>query len=139
MELDLNSNDINYNCGRLLAVAHEIERRALKMTNSDNVRNTNAIRYFTKFALYPCKTWGIIYNKLAPYIERLGPKGNKLYQLMQEISAKIPPEEFEKLKSLDGRMALGFDSQRYYFFNMIDKSQKTDDNLGGNEDECAEE
>lgn len=139
MELNLNSDDINYNCGRLLAVAHEIERRALRMANSDNVRNTNAIRYFTKFALYPCKTWGIIYNRLAPYIERLGTKGNKLYQLMQEISAKIPPEEFEKLKSLDGRMALGFDSQRYYFFNMTDKEQKSDNDLGGNEDEYSEE
>lgn len=137
MELNLNTNDINYNCGRLLAVAHEIERRALKMTG-DNIRNTNAIRYFTKFALYPCKTWGIISDRLSPYIERLGEKGNDLYKIKQEISAKIPPDKFEKIRNLDGRMALGFDSQRFCFYNTSNKSEKNKENLGGSENEYSE-
>jgi CRISPR-associated protein Csd1 len=139
MELNLDTDDINYNCGRLLAVAHEIERRALKMTGDNNIRNTNAIRYFTKFALYPCKTWGIISDRLGPYIERLGERGNDLYKLKQEISAKISPKAFEEAKNLDGRMALGFDSQRYCFYNSSNKSEKTKENLGGNENEYSEE
>lgn len=129
MELDFNQDDIIYNCGRLLAVAHEIERRALwsECDNKEgrtNIRETNAMRYFTKFTLYPCKTWRIISDRLIPYIEKLGDKGTDLYKLKQEISAKIPPKEFEKLKDLDGRMALGFDSQRYYIYNSIKNNGK---------------
>lgn len=123
MEINFDTDDINYNCGRLLAVADAIERRAL-WTNSENkestsIRETNAIRYFTKFALHPCKTWGIISNRLIPYIEKLGEKGIDLYKLKQEISAKIPSEEFESLKNLDGRMALGFDSQRNFIYKSL--------------------
>ena len=140
MELNLDSGDIVYNCGRLLAVAHEIERRALRMSSESkdgkaNIRETNAIRYFTKFALYPCKTWGIISDKLVPYMERLGDRGADLYKLKQEISAKIPPAEFEDLKGLDGRMALGFDSQRHYIYNSFSKSDK---NQGGKDNEYSE-
>lgn len=141
MGLNFDTDDINYNCGRLLAVAHEIERRALWLANDNkegksNIRETNAIRYFTKFALYPCRTWRIISDRLIPYIEKLGEKGNDLYKLKQEISAKILPGEFEKLKDLDGRMALGFDSQRYYIYN---SHGKTDKKLGGNDGEYPEE
>ncbi len=137
MELNLNTDDINYNCGRLLAVANEIERRALQMmSDNKNIRETNAIRYFTKFALHPCKTWGIISDRLVPYTEKLGEKGNDLYKLKQEISAKIPPEKFETLKNLDGRMALGFDSQRYCFYN---SSNKSNIKSGGNENDYSEE
>ena len=141
MELSINTDEINYNCGRLLAVAHEIERRALWL-DSDNkegnakIRETNAIRYFTKFALHPCVTWGIISDRLNPYIEKLGEKGTDLYKLKQEISAKIPPIEFKKLKNLDGRMALGFDSQRYYIYNSFKKDDKR---IGGIENESSEE
>lgn len=140
MELNFDTNDINYNCGRLLAVAHEIEKRALWLASDNrndksNIRETNAIRYFTKFSLYPCRTWRIISDRLIPYIEKLGEKGNDLYKLKQEISAKISPDEFEKLKDLDGRMALGFDSQRYYIYNSFNK---TDKNVGGNDDEYSE-
>lgn len=141
MELNLETDEINYNCGRLLAIAHEIERRALWLDNNANkeenvkIRNTNAIRYFTKFALHPCITWGIISDRLIPYIEKLGEKGNDLYKLKQEISAKIPPEEFGEMKNLDGRMALGFDAQRHYIYN---SSKKEDKKPGGIEDEYSE-
>ncbi len=128
MELNLDTDDINYNCGRLLAVAHEIERRALWLENDNKegttkIRDTNAIRYFTKFTLHPCITWGIISDRLIPYIEKLGEKGNDLYKMKQEISVKIHPEKFEELKNLDGRMALGFDAQRYYIYNFFKKSE----------------
>ena len=141
MELNFDTDDINYNCGRLLAVAHEIERSALRMdidnkNGKANIRTTNALRYFTKFALHPCKTWRTITDRLNPYIEKLGDKGVELYKLKQEISAKIPPDQFEKLRDLDGRMALGFDSQRYYIYNSLYKSDKKS---GGMEDEHSEE
>lgn len=141
MELNFDTDDINYNCGRLLAVAHEIERRALWL-DSDNkegtakIRDTNATRHFTKFTLHPCTTWGIISDRLIPYIEKLGDKGNDLYKLKQEISAKISPERFWELKNLDGRMALGFDAQRHYIYNSF---KKYDKKSGGIENEYSKE
>jgi CRISPR-associated protein Csd1 len=110
VSVDKESTDIVYNCGRLLAVADAIERFALSL--KDEKRETSAIRYFTRFAAAPCKTWGIINNKLNIYIQQLGAKGNKYYKLMGEISSKIPPEQFATLRNLDGRMVLGFDAQR---------------------------
>lgn len=141
MELDFDTDDINYNCGRLLAVAHEIERSALRLESDNkddkaNIRTTNALRYFTKFALYPCKTWRTISDRLNPYIEKLGDRGAGLYKLKQEISAKIRPDQFERLRDLDGRMALGFDSQRYYIYKSLYKSDKKS---GGMEDEHSKE
>lgn len=113
VNVDNDSMDIVYNCGRLLAVADEIERHALWLQNED--RETNAIRYFTKFAVEPCKTWRIINDKLVPYIRRLGSKAAMYCRIKEEISAKIPPDKFAELKNLDGRMILGFDAQKNEF------------------------
>jgi len=125
------STDIVYNCGRLLAVADEIERYALNLQNEK--RETNAMRLFTRFAAEPCSTWAIINNKLIPYKERLGNRGSKLYQLIGAISAKIDPESFLKLKNLDGRMVLGFDAQK----NALRPNSKKV--TGGDYDESVEE
>ncbi|NLU25853.1 MAG: type I-C CRISPR-associated protein Cas8c/Csd1 [Hungateiclostridium thermocellum] len=113
VNVDNDSVDIVYNCGRLLAVADEIERYALWL--QDEKRETNAIRFFTKFAVEPCKTWRIINDKLIPYIRRLGDKASLYYKIKEEISSKIPPDKFAELKNLDGRMVLGFDAQKNEF------------------------
>ena len=124
------STDIVYNCGRLLAVADEIERYALKLQSEK--RETNAMRLFTRFATEPCSTWAIINNKLNPYKQRLGKRGYRLYQLVENISAKIDPKEFPQLKNLDGRMVLGYDSQK----NALRNYKKE---TGGDHDESVEE
>ena len=114
-----NTNDISYNLGRLLAVADAIESTVLYLTNDDKskgIRATNAMRYFNRFTRMPCKTWRKIKESNIYYLIKL----NKLNQstskylsdLLAEISAQIDLEEFYKAKNLDGRMALGFDSQR---------------------------
>lgn len=113
VNVDNDSVDLVYNCGRLLAVADEIERLALRQQNEE--RETNAIRFFTKFAVEPCNTWRIINDKLIPYIRRLGNKAMIYLEAKEEISSKIPPDKFAELKNLDGRMILGFDAQRNYF------------------------
>ncbi|HHX62032.1 MAG TPA: type I-C CRISPR-associated protein Cas8c/Csd1 [Epulopiscium sp.] len=122
------TNNLAYNCGRLLAVADAIESWALR-DNSDggSIRTTNAMRYFTRFSISPCKTWGVINDKLNPYKQRLGAKGSKLYKLLGEISSLIEPEEFEKVTNLDGCMILGFDTQRQALFNTTKKEEE-----GGN-------
>lgn len=107
------TNNLAYNCGRLLAIADAIESRALRSKEgSSDIRTTNAIRYFTKFSISPASTWGTINNKLIPYKQTLGVRGTDLYRLLGEISNLIDPDEFEKASNLDGCMVLGFDSQR---------------------------
>lgn len=112
MKIDENYTNIDYLCGRLLAVADEIERYALRDQYNSVVRTTNAMRYFSRFMQSPCTTWEMINNKMDTYISRLGQKANYLIQLKEEISSKIDPEEFFKIRNLDGRAALGFDSQK---------------------------
>lgn len=121
MEIDRNSLDISYDCGRLLAVADEIERYA--QYSKDNSRTTNAMRYYNRYSRVPCSTWGIIKNKLVPYINVLdkSKKGRDLVNLMGEISAKIDVNKFEQARNLDGRMALGFDAQKQEISNEIYK------------------
>ena len=119
------TNNLAYNCGRLLAVADAIENWALRESSGGGpIRTTNAMRYFTRFSISPCKTWGVINDKLNPYKQRLGAKGNKLYKLLGEISSLIEPEEFAMATNLDGCMILGFDTQRQALFNTIKKEEE---------------
>lgn len=103
-----NCDDLSYNCGRLLAVADEIEYWG----QGDTKRQTNAMRYFTRFTEYPCETWNIINKKLIPYLNALAEKANYLISLKGEISAMIDPQKFAAARHLDGKMILGFDSQK---------------------------
>ncbi|MCX7771980.1 MAG: type I-C CRISPR-associated protein Cas8c/Csd1 [Clostridia bacterium] len=132
VNVNLDSDDIIYNCGRLLAVADEIERYALALQNEK--RQTNAVKLFTRFASDPCNTWNLISIKLNPYIQRLGKRGNKLNKLKEDISSKISPTAFAELKNLDGRMILGFDAQKNFIRNNIIKKD-----AGGEENESIEE
>ncbi|MFI3238065.1 MAG: type I-C CRISPR-associated protein Cas8c/Csd1 [Lachnospiraceae bacterium] len=112
MKIDEGYKDISYLCGRLLAVADEIERYALKDQYGSVIRTTNAMRYFSRFVQSPNSTWGIIDDKIKLHIGRLGVKASYLIQLKEDISAQINPEEFAKVRNLDGKVALGFDSQK---------------------------
>ncbi|WP_270739483.1 type I-C CRISPR-associated protein Cas8c/Csd1 [Massilioclostridium coli] len=107
-------DDFTYNCGRLLAVADAIETWALREKSEDkkSIRTTNAMRLFSKFNQNPCRTWGILNDRLAVYKAQLGVKGTYLYDLIGEISSKIDPIQFEKASNLGGKFNLGYDSQR---------------------------
>ena len=138
MQINDDYNDLSYNCGRLLAIADAIERWA----SNDKERATNAVRYFTRFSKRPCETWSLINDRLSVYKQQLGNKGNKLYNLIGEISSKIDPEEFATARNLDGRMSLGFDSQRQSLIReSIEKSiERKNNNInGGNGDGSIEE
>lgn len=124
------TDNLAYNCGRLLAVADAIESWALREKSSDgDVRTTNAIRYFTRFTISPAATWGVISNKLIPYRQTLGKKGARLYRLLGEISALIEPTQFEAAANLDGCMVLGFDSQRQALYGKPQEDEKVKEEL----------
>jgi len=99
MSLDENQKDRSYIFGRLLAIAQQIEEYALNTTGEK--RATNAERLMHQFKLHPYKTWGIITDKLGPYIARLGSKGTSLTELMTQVNSMIPFEEFISSKKLD--------------------------------------
>ncbi len=113
VELQKECTDLAYLCGRMLAVADMIEGKALYLKGE--TRETAAMRYFTKFQEHPNSTWMIICKSLIPYFNYLENKvpGLKEYfqKRLEEISSKIPQEEFKEAKNLDGTMALGFFSQ----------------------------
>lgn len=118
VEVDMETKDLNYNIGRLVAVLDEIEGRALRAGSSDGKKNraTSVERYFSKIAEHPNRTFETIMKQLQPYRIRLGVKGTDLYKVEQEIAASINPDEFAKAKNLDGRFLLGFDAQKHEFY-----------------------
>lgn len=122
------TDNLAYNCGRLLAVADAIENWSLRETSGSNdVRTTNAIRYFTKFSNSPALAWGIINDKLIPHKTKLGIRGTKLYKLLGEISSLIDPDEFQKVRNLDGCLILGYDTQRQALFNTIKEEKNMEE------------
>ncbi len=111
------TDDLDYNCGRLLAVADAIESWALRENKDSkeekkNIRTTTAMRYYTRFCQKPCIVWGEINSKLIIYKNQLGGKAKDLYDLLGEISEKIDMAEFRKKRNLDGMFCIGFDTQR---------------------------
>ncbi len=119
MALDENQNDRSYIFGRLLAIAQQIEEYALFTTGEK--RETNAERLMHQFKLHPYKTWGIITDKLRPYITRLGSKGVGLIDLMTRVNSILPYEEFTSLKKLDESYILGYYCQRQVFIDERNK------------------
>lgn len=128
MNLDYQCSNYDYLCGRLLAVADEIEQWALNDMNEN--RQTNAKKYFNQFAKNPCKVWKVINNNLQPYEARMGRRIKELLELKQEISSQIAPEVFRSLRSLDGTFILGYDSQKREFnvARELKKAEKAKEN-----------
>lgn len=140
MALDENQMDRSYVFGRLLAVAQQIEEWALNTTGEK--RDTNAERLMHQFKLRPSKTWGIITDKLKPYMARLGPKGKILTELMTKVNSMLPFEDFTSPKQLNDSYILGYYCQRQVFideknkrFEELAKKKLGKTNEGENENE----
>ncbi|MDD2300424.1 MAG: type I-C CRISPR-associated protein Cas8c/Csd1 [Fermentimonas sp.] len=124
MALDENQKDRSYLFGRLLAIAQQIEEYALYTTGER--RDTNAARLMHQFKLHPYKTWGIIIDKLNPYMSRLGSKGTGLTELMTKVNSMLPYEEFTSQRKLDDSYILGYYCQRQVFIDQ--KYQRIEEN-----------
>jgi CRISPR-associated protein Csd1 len=140
LALDENQKDRSYIFGRLLAVAQQIEEYALYTTGEK--RDTNAERLMHQFKVHPYKTWGIITDKLKPYMARLGSKGTSLTELMTKVNSMLPYEQFTSPKKLDDSYILGYYCQRQIFVdeknNRIEekaknKLKKTNEGENGHE------
>lgn len=72
MELDETCTRRDYLYGRLLAVAEVAESVVLNNKKDGNdIRITNAHRYFTTFVNQPYRTWNIIRQRLEPYLSAM--------------------------------------------------------------------
>lgn len=124
MSLDENQNDRSYIFGRLLAIAQQIEEWALNTAGEK--RETNAERLMHQFKIHPYKTWGIITDKLRPYMARLGSKCTSLTELMTKVNTMLSYEEFTSQKKLNDSYILGYYCQRQIFIE--EKNQRIEEN-----------
>lgn len=126
--LDKTSTDRDYLFGRLLAVADVLERNAL--SEVDQKRATNAVRYMNAFVRNPLRVWHTIHQNLQPYLMRLGSNARRFTDLFEEISDLFNPEEFND-KPLTGKYLLGYYSQRQdlYTKKVKEEGENEDDSI----------
>ena len=111
MTLNKETTNRSYLFGRLLALANEMEKWALRdMGEKSDKRETNAERYMISFSNKPKRTWGTIYHNLQPYRARLGKKSERLNHLMIEVMNQFELDDFND-KPLDPIYLLGYSSQ----------------------------
>lgn len=114
MSLEENRTTRDYLFGRLLAIAENIERRALDLTKEE--RDTNAARFMQRFADRPCSTWRNIELSLAPYKARL--RANRpgvlveRERLLDAVTCAFRGEDFISDGKLTGEFLLGYHCQR---------------------------
>ncbi len=117
--------DRNYLYGCLLALADKIERATYE--NGEN-RPTNAKRYWNMFSKRPFTTWGIIYDRLIPYMKKLETNKYGLYvkymNQMDEIKAKFNTEEFINNAALTPLYLLGYHHYNALLYNSSKKEEE---------------
>jgi CRISPR-associated protein Csd1 len=114
MALEENRRTRDYLFGRLLAIAENIEQRALHVANEQ--RGTNAARLMQRFADHPCSTWKNIEGALTPYKTRLRTKRPAVLlerdKLLDAVMGMFSAEDFTSDRKLYGEFLLGYHCQR---------------------------
>ncbi|MDR4652103.1 MAG: type I-C CRISPR-associated protein Cas8c/Csd1 [Nitrosomonas sp.] len=112
LEMDRISRDYLY--GRLLAIAENIEDRALYV--SGEKRDTSAAKLMQRFADHPFSTWKTIELSLNPYKTRLRAKRPAFLAAMEnqldEVINLFQTDDFMEDKKLSGEFLLGYHCQR---------------------------
>ena len=114
MALEENRSTRDYLFGRLLAIAENIEQRALHLANEN--RETNAAKLMQRFADHPCSTWRSIEGALTPYKARLRTKRPTVLlerdKLLDRVMGMFSREDFIGDQKLSGEFLLGYHCQR---------------------------
>lgn len=112
LEQDRVTRDYLY--GRLLAIAENIESRALFVAGEK--RDTTAARLMQRFADRPYSTWKTIELSLTPYKTRLRTQRPGflfgMEKLLDEVMSHFQSEDFAKDSQLSGEFLLGYHCQR---------------------------
>jgi CRISPR-associated protein Csd1 len=114
MALEESRTTRDYLFGRLLAIAENIEQRALHIANEK--RDTNAAKLMQRFADHPCSTWRNIEVALVPYKTRLRTRRPSVLlerdKLLDSVMCMFKPEDFISDSKLSGEFLLGYHCQR---------------------------
>ena len=124
LEQDRNTRDYLY--GRLLAVADQLESRALYLGGER--RSTTAARLMQRFADRPYSTWRTIALALQPYTQRLGVSRpgylHTMQNLLDDIHGMFSSDEYTDDSRLSGEFLLGYHCQVQALKH---RDQKTED------------
>ena len=130
LALEENRTSRDYLYGRLLAVAHQEEYRALKKMDPDSNRETNAMRYMQQFALRPATTWKLLYEqKLKPYRRHLSVKSVDYFERkVKDISDLFNVDDYINDSPLSGEYLLGYQCQLKAFEKSSGDTSNTNNN-----------
>ena len=106
MGFDPNETNRSYLYGCLLAIADKAESDTYEDADKSK-RITNAKRYWNHFAQAPYQTWGIIEEKIQPYLNQ-HPYKTKIQTDIQMIMDKMTPETFADNSRLEPLYLLGY-------------------------------
>lgn len=114
MALELNRTSRDYLYGRLLAIAENIEDRALYVGGEK--RDTSAAKLMQRFADHPFSTWKTIELSLSPYKTRLRSKRPAFLAVMEsqldDVVNLFQEDDFMEDRKLSGEFLLGYHCQR---------------------------
>ena len=120
--LDKNCEERSYLYGRLLAVADAAEASTYEKGEE---RTTNAKRYFEMFSNKPCQTWGVVYNRLQPYFNRMK-TGQRVYyeKLIGEIMEQFEIRDYKNNGKLEPEYLLAYHCQLNEIYTKKDTSKE---------------
>ena len=114
MSLEEDRTTRDYLFGRLLAIAENIEDRALGLAKE--TRDTHATKLMQRFANHPCSTWRTIELALAPSMSRLRSNRPSVHlerkKLLDAVIGMFRQDDFTSDAKLSGEFLLGFHCQR---------------------------
>ncbi|MBZ5627052.1 MAG: type I-C CRISPR-associated protein Cas8c/Csd1 [Acidobacteriia bacterium] len=114
MALEEDRTTRDYLFGRLLAIAENIEERALYLAKEK--RDTTAAKLMQRFADHPCSTWRSIELALTPYKTRLRTNRPAVLlerdKLLDAVIGMFSGEDFISDSKLSGEFLLGYHCQR---------------------------
>jgi CRISPR-associated protein Csd1 len=138
MSLEENRTTRDYLFGRLLAIADNIEQRALYVAKEQ--RDTSANKLMQRFAEHPCSTWRTIELALSPYMARLRANRPAMLvarvKLLDTVVGMFSGEDFISDRKLSGEFLLGYHCQRAALWI---KKKPDDGSPGKNESEIEGE
>jgi CRISPR-associated protein Csd1 len=114
MSLEEGRDTRDYLYGRLLAIAENIEERALHVANEK--RDTTAAKLMQRFASHPYSTWRNIELVLVPHKTRLRTNRPAVLlerdKLLDAVLGMFRTDEFINDRKLSGEFLLGYHCQR---------------------------
>jgi len=123
MSYDPNNTDRSYLFGCLLAIADKAERDAYE---KDEKRVTNARRLWSAFSARPYQTWGIIEERLEPYLEKEPWIMTKYTKHINEIMAKMSADVFSDNSKLSPMYLIGYHHYNALLWNAKEENNKED-------------